>query len=268
MTAPAPRSDARLVSLGPGCYLFSLAPPPRQPRPGARLPAVHVCAPPQPGSVDIVDDFGDAASWLDAHRPMLFVRIAAGGGSALVTAYWAPGAAERAPGVVVRPLAAGAPAMTLSLGDVAAALRADGIDAIAHIRGRGDVRFADAAWIGRLGPGLWLEAVAIQPRDPEAAGSIECKGLIANGSETPWTGGGAPCGTRGQGLPLIGFAVRQNPAAGGTRFDCEYTGYFASGATIGPVRNGAPCRSPTDSDPLEGLQLRIAARLGASMPRE
>ena len=96
------------------------------------------------------------------------------------------------------------------------------------------------------------------PRDRAAA--IEYKGLTASGAETPWIGGGSLCGSRGQGTPLIGFAVRQKAVPGGVPVDCEYTGYFQSGATAGPARNGAPCRSAIDNDPLEGLQLRITPR--------
>jgi hypothetical protein len=36
-----------------------------------------------------------------------------------------------------------------------------------------------------------------------------------------------------------------------------------SGAVSGPARNGAPCRSATDNDSLEGLQLRIIDRSAA-----
>jgi hypothetical protein len=59
---------------------------------------------------------------------------------------------------------------------------------------------------------------------------------------------------------LIGFSVRQRPAAGPPSFDCEYTGYFQSGASIGPTRNGAPCLSGAPNDPLEGLRIRLVAR--------
>ena len=135
-----------------------------------------------------------------------------------------------------------------------------GLEVVAHIRSRGDVRFVDAPWAGRLGPGLWIEGFTVLPHKGLAAGAIEYKGLTASGTETPWTDGGDFCGTRGRGLPLIGFAVRQKSAPGSAPLDCEYSGYFQSGAIAGPTRNGAPCRSATDNDPLEGLQLRITPR--------
>ena len=99
----------------------------------------------------------------------------------------------------------------------------------------------------------------ILARSQSAAAAIEYKGLTASGAETPWTGSGELCGSRGRSIPLIGFAVRQKAVAGAL-VDCEYTGYFHSGAIAGPVRNGAPCRSAIESDPLEGMQLRITPR--------
>jgi hypothetical protein len=134
------------------------------------------------------------------------------------------------------------------------------LEIVAHIRGRGDVRFVGTPWVGRLGPGMWIEAFMVLPRSRSADAAIEYKGLTANGAETAWIGSGALCGARGQGIPLIGFAVRQKAAPGGAQVDCEYTGYFQSGAMAGPARNGAPCRSAIDNDPLEGMELRITPR--------
>lgn len=269
-----PRFIARLIPLDPGFYAFSLAAETgwREPLAGLALPAIQVCAPPdQDGAIVITDSFGRAGSWLGGRHNMLFVTLPAGGGAALVTAYLArdpdsmPLALEirrvGAPG----PATAGSPApvVRLMMGEPASADRppqAVSLDIVAHIRGRGDVRFVNTPWIGRLGAGLWIEAFAIFPRDRSADTAIEYKGLTASGAETPWLASGSPCGTRGQGIPLIGFAVRQKAVASGALFDCEYTGYFRSGATAGPTRNGAPCRSAVNNDPLEGMQLRIARR--------
>jgi hypothetical protein len=96
--------------------------------------------------------------------------------------------------------------------------------------------------------------------------SFEYKGLTASGAETPWTGSGGLCGSRGRSIPLIGFAVRQKSAPGGALVDCEYTGYFQFGAVAGPARNGAPCRSAIENGPLEGIQLRITPRQATPAP--
>jgi hypothetical protein len=160
------------------------------------------------------------------------------------------------------PAAIATSVMTLTMGGPVASEQSpqpDGLDIVAHIRDRGDVRFQGTPWVGRLGPGLWIEGFMILARGPADA-AIEYKGLTASGAETPWTSGGGLCGSRGRNTPLIGFAVRQKAVPGGALVDCEYTGYFQSGAVAGPARNGAPCRSAIENDPLEGIQLRITPR--------
>jgi hypothetical protein len=265
----APQFVARLVTLDPGLYAFSLAAETtwREPAAGFALPAVQVCRPPHHDAaagqaVEITDSFGRAASWLSGRQRMLLVKSPAGGGAALVTGYLADdlgGTLE----LEIRRVEPPAAATTLSLSGPVLAGRSPqtvGLEIVAHIRGRGDVRFRDTAWIGRLGPGLWIEAFTVVAAAQSAAAAIECKGLAAGGAETPWIDTGGLCGARGRGVPLIGFAVRQKSGPGGALFDCEYTGYFQSGATVGPARNGAPCRSAIENDPLEGMQLRITPR--------
>jgi hypothetical protein len=297
---PPPRSPgraaaqfvARLVPLDPGFYAFSLAAETgwREPVAGLALPAVHLCAAPHrdgaaQGAFEITDSFGRAGSWLDGRHKVLFVKSPAGGGAALVTGYLARDPDGMPLELDIRRVAAPGPApigaegkesepsgrtrpplpavMTLRMGGPVSAERSSqsvGLEIVAHIRGRGDVRFLDTPWVGRLGPGLWIEGFMIFPRGRSVAAAIEYKGLTASGTETSWIGAGSLCGTQGRGVPLIGFAVRQKAVPGGAPFDCEYTGYFQSGATAGPTRNGAPCRSAIDSDALEGMQLRLTPR--------
>jgi hypothetical protein len=68
------------------------------------------------------------------------------------------------------------------------------------------------------------------------------------------------CGTKGMSVPLVGFAVRLKSGAATAAYDCEYSGYFQSRVTVGPLRNGAPCRSTVANDPLEGIQVRLVRR--------
>jgi hypothetical protein len=267
--APQPRGAARMVTLEPGLYAVSVADEkrPRQRAAGVGLHAVHLCVPPQlAAAVTITDSVGGAGGWLGGRRTMLFVAAPAGG-AVLATAYVAGNPESDPLELEFRRLdaarAAAPPArLRLTLGDAAAAPPTPqpvSVEIVAHIRGRGDVRFVDAPWIGRLERGAWIEALTIRPRDASAAAAIEYKGLNASGAETPWLAAGSLCGTRGEGTPLIGFAVRQKVAAGAL-FDCEYSGFFQSGTIVGPCRNGAPCRSALADDPLEGLQLRITLR--------
>jgi len=263
----APHVVARLVPLDPGLYAFSLTAETawRERLVGLALPAVQLCAPPfEDGAVEITDSFGRTGSWLGGRHKVLFVKSPPGGGAALVTGYLARDPDSLPLELDIRRVAPpGPPVMTLRLGDAGAAERPPegvGLDILAHIRGRGDVRFLDTPWVGRLGPGSWIEGFTIQPHGRLAEAAIEYKGLAASGAETPWIEGGNFCGTRGRSLPLVGFAVRQKAVPGAAPLDCEYTGYFQSGATAGPTRNGAPCRSATEQDALEGMQLRITPR--------
>jgi len=260
---------ARLVPLEPGVYAFRLAESTSiEAAPGLALPAVEVCAAPQQeGGLEVADAQGHPASWLGAGRGVLFVTARGGGATALVTGFLSRDPSD-APLVlaIIRIAVDGGDtdvraARTLEFGGSAEAPEDQlAIDTVAHIRARGDVRSAAPRWVGRLGPGLWIEAITIVPRDVGAAAAIEYKGLAANGAETPWLASGSLCGSKGQGTPLVGFAMRQKGTSGGPLFDCEYTGYFSSGAVAGPMRNGAPCRSAVENDPLEGLQLRITPR--------
>jgi hypothetical protein len=129
-----------------------------------------------------------------------------------------------------------------------------------HIRSRGDVNFADAPWAGRVAPGLWIESFSIEPLKYLAAQDIEYKGLTGTGFETPWLSDDQICGTKGMSVPLVGFAMRLKPSPLTSTYECEYFGYYRSGVTVGPMRNGAPCRSTVANDPLEGIQIRITKR--------
>jgi hypothetical protein len=132
-----------------------------------------------------------------------------------------------------------------------------------HVQRRGDRLFTTPAWAGCRGERIWIESFSINPLELIGAEQIEYKGLTATGYETPWLSKGAPCGTRGKSMPLLGFAVRLKPPSGSHFYDCEYSGAFLSGAVVGPCRNGAPCVSTQSDDPLEAIQLRIVERLDA-----
>jgi hypothetical protein len=136
----------------------------------------------------------------------------------------------------------------------------------AHVRARGDMNFTNVAWAGRVGPGLWIESFSVRPLERFAAQDIEYKGLTASGFETPWISDDRMCGTKGMSVPLVGFAVRLKPSTEAAFYDCEYSGYFQSGVTVGPLRNGVPCRSTVANDPLEGVQIRIVKRIAAVVP--
>jgi hypothetical protein len=263
----APSVIARLVDLDTGLFAFSISGTTqwRGPAAGLGVPAVHVSSAhsAEERAVEITTAGGKPGAWLAGSSGTLLVRSPVGGGSALITAYLGYDSSAPPLEMVIRRVDAAAepPVQTVTFGaEIAEQSPGIGLEIVLHIRGRGNVYFVDPDWAGRLGPGLWIEALTILPRHPLAAAAIEYKGLSASGIETAWLPSGSVCGTSGRNIPLLGFAVRQKAGTTGARFDCEYSGYFQSGAISGPTRNGAPCLSSTSNDPLEGLQLRIIER--------
>ena len=269
--APALNCVAKLIQLDSGLYAVSLAGAAADDRAdGLPLPTVQLCAVPEgPRRITIVDGRGHPASWLQRSDAMLFV--AAPDAAAFVATVYQGANPDSSPlRLTLRRLAAAPGGASLGQGALqvvafdAGTTPASsppeplGFEVVAHIRQHGDVRFADTSKVGPLGPGLWIEALTLLPVEPSLP--VEYKGLAANGVETPWIACGVPCGTQGAGIPLVAFAVRQKPVSGGPLIDCEYTGHFQSGRIVGPMRNGAPCRSPAADDPLEGLELRLVAR--------
>jgi hypothetical protein len=130
-----------------------------------------------------------------------------------------------------------------------------------HVRSRGDMSFSAVPWAGRVAPGLWIESFSVRPLAQFQAQDIEYKGLTGSGFETPWLSDDKACGTQGMSVPLVGFALRFKPSPEAAAYDCEYSGYFQSGQTVGPLRNGVPCRSSVANDPLEGIQVRLVKRV-------
>lgn len=127
---------------------------------------------------------------------------------------------------------------------------------VAHVEYVGDVIGIDQAWVGATDGGRAIECLSMTPMTNIAPASIEYRALSAAGTETPWVDQGRPCGTRGKAMPLLGFAIRQKPQ-GASRFSCEYSGKFASGRIVGPLRDGALCVSPLADDRLVGVWLHI-----------
>lgn len=136
------------------------------------------------------------------------------------------------------------------------------LDIVAHIQNHGDVTFHEAQWAGMPEEGLWIESIAIAPHGAISSDAIEYKAITATGVETPWVTGGAPCGTRGIGVPITGFALRARPQPGAPQLICEYGAISLSGSTIGPVRNGVPCYSSDSSDPIAAIWVSIGGKAG------
>jgi GT2 family glycosyltransferase/glycosyltransferase involved in cell wall biosynthesis len=284
-------ASVQVLPLPTGLYLFSVKAAATLAERSAgqlSLPAMHVGLGPGVPSdqVEFIAGPGSAGTWLFAHGDVLVVKVNGAGATLILTSVRssigevlaieverlearAEAAAsvptERAntsgklPPAASRTADAQAPVAlkSKSAGPVEETLP---LQIKTHIRSRGDVNFADVPWAGRVAPGLWIEAFSVQPLKHLGAQHIEYKALTGTGFETPWLSDDQICGTKGMSVPLVGFAVRLKPGSETASYDCEYSGYYRSSVVVGPLRNGAPCRSTVANDPLEGIQIRIVKR--------
>jgi glycosyltransferase involved in cell wall biosynthesis len=287
-------ASVQVLPLPVGLYLFSVkAATGSIERDSGKLnlPAMHVGLGPgtRAEHVEFLSGPGTEGAWLFASGDVLVARISGPGATLILTsvrsssgdvlsiaverlesrslpAATAASTESAAPAPVEAPATAAAPAPAL-LEPPPITLASPAPDALSvplqiktHIRSRGDMTFTDAPWAGRVAPGLWIESFSIQPLKQLGAEDIEYKGLTGTGFETPWLTEDQNCGTKGISVPLVGFAMRLKPGPATAAYECEYSGYYRSGVTVGPLRNGAPCRSMVANDPLEGIRISIVKR--------
>jgi hypothetical protein len=233
---------------------------------GLSLPLAQIAAPigEDGNSVDIVASFPATGPWLGRSGGTAILRSPPRGGFVIVTVYGGPGQEAAAPAVDLQrldgPVTGGGTVAPMARPAQAAAPATGGRDISAevllHIERAGDRLFPARGWVGALGRRMRIEAFSIRPLERLAPADIEMKGFLPNGGETAWVPGGVLCGTRGRGLPLIGFAIRIAPQRAG-QFAVSYQGSFFSGGISEPHQNGAPCRSATQDDPLEAINVRL-----------
>jgi glycosyltransferase involved in cell wall biosynthesis len=289
-------ASVQVLPLPTGLYLFSVkAATPTPPRVNGELtlPAVHVGLGPgvRSDQVEFIAGPSTQGAWLFAPGDLLVTKINGSGATLIMTSVRAPGgdvlsivverlesrtdvlsSTQRAAGTDVKATPPGPPAkapgsMPLQEAQKPGSDLAVPVQIGAHVRSRGDMTFADMPWAGRVAPGLWIEAFSVRPMNRFEVQDIEYKGLTGSGFETPWLSDDKMCGTKGMAVPLVGFAVRLKPSPATAGYECEYSGYFQSGVTVGPLRNGAPCRSTVANDPLEGIQVRLLKRLPPTFAR-
>jgi hypothetical protein len=257
---------ASVVRLDQGLYALEIRGTPALPGKisGLALPAIQVSAPPggQNPCVEIIGTSRDVASWIGHDGGTVVIKSPAGGGEVWVTAYGLPEHAVVPP--LIEPRRLDRPrlndAIPPSLDVVVIEPDEIRTEIVLHVERLGDRRFSGQGWIGNRGRKLRIEAFSIRPTDTLAAQDIEIKGLGPSGRETPWVSDGKLCGTRGQHLPLTGFAVRLAPHVE-DRFDVLYQGAFFESGVAGPHRNGALCIPAIADDPLEAINVRVIRRV-------
>jgi hypothetical protein len=229
---------------------------------GLQAPAVQVSGLPgeQGRHPRILCLSGCGDAWFDREGGTAIVNSPPGGARVLVTVYGPPQRTVSIPNIRIRRLdpcslngdlpkdadPAGAPAEIRS-------------EIILHVERLGDRHFAGEGWAGNRGKKLRIEAFSIRPMDTLLARDIEFKAMGPKGRQTPWVTDAKLCGTRGQGLPLTGFAIRPAPHAAES-FDITYRGAFFESGIVGPFRNGELCIPPVADDPLEAIEVRLTNR--------
>jgi hypothetical protein len=232
-------------------------------------PLIRVSEWPSPNSerLTILSETGIGEAWVPRSGGVVVVRTPPGGGRVVVTVFGPPNAAVEPATITVRRLEAGVwpeggAAPALSVAQPVARDRAGrdiAAEILLHIERVGDRMQPNQGWVGARGEKKRLEAFGIRPLGGILPRDLHYKGLHAGGAETPWIPGPQLCGTRGRGLPLIGFAIRVAPHLQ-NRFDVIYQGSFFASGVVGPNRNGEPCRPPLAGDPLEAMSIRITER--------
>ncbi|WP_300157978.1 hypothetical protein [Solidesulfovibrio sp.] len=174
-------------------------------------------------------------------------------------------AAPGVPGGFAAPTAGFAPAaprpfapQSAPAAPVAPAAPTPGIRMAGHIEREGDVAFEPGQTVGVPGSRKRLEAVALYA-EGVALHEIEYAAVSHDGRLMPWACPPQFTGTRGMGLPLIGFAARLSGDAA-ARYDIVYSGSFIQGGPAGPVANGAFLASPVQGDHLETLRVTFAPK--------
>jgi hypothetical protein len=128
---------------------------------------------------------------------------------------------------------------------------------LVHVQTVGDVKALAPEWAGRPGSGRQVEGFSIAPVGPLGADDFEYQAILGEEWNTPWSRAGAFCGSRGMGLPLLGFRVRLTGAAS-AQYECRYWGSFANQGLVGPLSDGAACEA--DRAFLEAMRVVITPR--------
>ena len=259
---------ASVVTLEPGLNVLEItgAPITTPSDDDTAIPLIRVSEWPSPGSerLTILSQTGVGDVWIERSGGVVVVRTPAGGGRVAVTVFGAADEAVRPATVAVRRLAGGEARVDPAQAALSAlapeiAGRDVAVEVLMHIEREGDRQFPGQGWVGPRGQKRRVEAFGIRPLGGLWPRDIHYKALQPGGVETPWTPGPQLCGTRGRGMPLLGFAIRVAPHLQ-TKFDVIYQGAFFNSGIVGPIRNGEPCRPPTSGDPLEAMSIRIIER--------
>lgn len=260
----------QVIALPVGIYAFTVTGGGAPGRDGIALPSLLVAPAPvkSEGAIEFLEGPDTVSRWLTRTGDVVMVKISQQSATLLLTSLRGPDSSVlsidiRKLDAQPAPAVQAAPAADEARGELIEGLRTEP-DVVArpprartlvHVRKLGDLEFTEG-WAGGSEDELWIEAFAVVAQEPAAAELLEYSAVNVEGSRTAWLSGGAVCGSRGQGTPLTGFAIRVRDLAGDD-YSCAYTGKFLSGAVVGPCRDGTLCRSEAQDDPLVAIEVQL-----------
>ena len=255
---------ASLIPLDHGLYALAIGETAGEPAnlPGLPAALIQVSAPPNGRNcrLEIIAGSAEGETWFGSEGGTVIVRSPAGGGQVLVTVYGPPANSLALPEIVIQRLDHPRPDGAVPRpAELTSEPREIPAEIALHIERIGDRRFTGQGWVGNRGKKLRIEAFSIRPLETLTPRDIEFKALGPNRRQTPWVTDAKLCGTRGQGLPLTGFAIRLAPHLQ-EQFEAVYQGAFFESGIVGPNRNGELCTPPIADDPLEAINVRLIRR--------
>jgi hypothetical protein len=247
-------ATVQVLTLPVGIYAFTVNRGGSLSSAGFVLPALHVTPAPvtSNGTVEFLASPTTLDRWLTCSSDVVTVKISNASATLLLTSL--SGIGSEALAIDVRRLDT-PPAPVIQVDEVPDTERVQA-QTLVHVQNAGDLEFVEG-WAGRIADNFWIEAFAPKLHESAAPDLLEYRGVMHGGMDTSWLSGGAWCGSRGTGTPLVAFAIRIKADAQAD-FACTYKGRFLSGSVVGPFDNGTLCCSESPDDPLVGIELQIS----------
>ena len=219
------------------------------------LPALRISSSPGSSTVAVAALPGDG--WLRQMGDAVLLRVASERSRVLFTSYdesRVPGA--KPPQIQIQRLDDGRLPDSLR---PAPALQS--ADYKLHFSRRGDVPAAFGQWVGTLGDDSWIEGIELLAPSPLQASDLEYQVVLGRGWLSPWVQAGEFCGSRGMGLPILGFRARLLGLAA-QQWRLRYAGRCVDGRELPEAEQGMPCES-ADLTPLAALNIKLEPIDGA-----
>ncbi|NCY26438.1 MAG: hypothetical protein EBX37_16900, partial [Alphaproteobacteria bacterium] len=200
------------------------------------LPALRISSSPGSSTVAVAALPGDG--WLRQMGDAVLLRVASERSRVLFTSYdesRAPGA--KPPQIQIQRLDDGR--LPENLRPNKAAQKAD---YTLHFSRKGDVPAGFGQWVGSLGDDSWIEGVELLAPAPLQPADLEYQVVLGRGWLSPWVQAGEFCGSRGMGLPILGFRARLLGQAA-QQWRLRYAGRCVDGRQLPEAENGMPCES-------------------------